>query len=206
MWDLPGPGLELVFPALTGRFLTTAPPGKPSHSFLNMLKLSLCFIKLTILQHHSFFHLQEFVTPVPPCKESSVCGNNRFLFVGFWLVLCFFFFFFLLVMPRGIQDLPRPGIEPEPPPAVEAWSLNHWTAGEVLVLFFYNCSENSYGANFWWKHHHFKCQGSSSKTDLLILDMKKTLIISWLFVCKSCLLQKKKCLDYQHHLQILEVV
>ena len=28
MWDLPGPGLEPVSPALAGRFLTTAPPGK----------------------------------------------------------------------------------------------------------------------------------------------------------------------------------
>ena len=29
MWDLPRPGLELVSPALAGRFSTTAPPGKP---------------------------------------------------------------------------------------------------------------------------------------------------------------------------------
>ena len=29
MCDLPGPGLESVSPALAGRFLTTAPPGKP---------------------------------------------------------------------------------------------------------------------------------------------------------------------------------
>ena len=29
MWNLPGPGLEPVSPALAGRFLTTAPPGKP---------------------------------------------------------------------------------------------------------------------------------------------------------------------------------
>ena len=28
MWDLPGPGLEPVFPALAVRFLTIAPPGK----------------------------------------------------------------------------------------------------------------------------------------------------------------------------------
>ena len=28
MWDLPGPGLKPVSPALAGRFLTTAPPGK----------------------------------------------------------------------------------------------------------------------------------------------------------------------------------
>ena len=30
MWDLPRPGLEPVYPALAGRFSTTAPPGKPS--------------------------------------------------------------------------------------------------------------------------------------------------------------------------------
>ena len=29
MWDLPRPGLEPVSPALAGRSLTTAPPGKP---------------------------------------------------------------------------------------------------------------------------------------------------------------------------------
>ena len=29
VWDLPGPGLKSVSPALAGRFLTTAPPGKP---------------------------------------------------------------------------------------------------------------------------------------------------------------------------------
>ena len=31
MWDLPGPGLEPVSPALAGRFLTSVPPGKPTH-------------------------------------------------------------------------------------------------------------------------------------------------------------------------------
>ena len=29
MWDLPGPGIEPVSPALAGRFSTIAPPGKP---------------------------------------------------------------------------------------------------------------------------------------------------------------------------------
>ena len=29
MWDIPGPGLEPVSPALAGGFLTTVPPGKP---------------------------------------------------------------------------------------------------------------------------------------------------------------------------------
>ena len=36
MWDLSGPGLEPVSPALAGGFLSTAPPGKSSnvYSFL----------------------------------------------------------------------------------------------------------------------------------------------------------------------------
>ena len=34
MWDLPGPGVEPVSPALAGRFSTTAPPGKPDIFFL----------------------------------------------------------------------------------------------------------------------------------------------------------------------------
>ena len=29
MWDLPGAGIEPVFPALSGRFFTIEPPGKP---------------------------------------------------------------------------------------------------------------------------------------------------------------------------------
>ena len=34
MWDPPRPGLEPVSPALTGRFSTTAPPGKPYGALL----------------------------------------------------------------------------------------------------------------------------------------------------------------------------
>ena len=37
MWDLPGAGLEPVSPAWAGGFLTTAPPGKPSLYFLNLV-------------------------------------------------------------------------------------------------------------------------------------------------------------------------
>ena len=35
MWDLPGPGIEPVSPALAGRFLTTVPPGKPQATIIN---------------------------------------------------------------------------------------------------------------------------------------------------------------------------
>ena len=34
MWDLPGPGLKPVSPALAGRVLTTVPPGKPKEAVL----------------------------------------------------------------------------------------------------------------------------------------------------------------------------
>ena len=34
MWDLPGTGLEPVSPALSGRFLITAPPGKSFYLFI----------------------------------------------------------------------------------------------------------------------------------------------------------------------------
>ena len=46
MWDLPRPGLEPVSPALAGRFSTTAPPGKPSFSFLKNIYLFLAALGL----------------------------------------------------------------------------------------------------------------------------------------------------------------
>ena len=43
MWDLPGPGIEPVSPALAGRFLTTAPPGKP---LMTIFKVMFEFLSL----------------------------------------------------------------------------------------------------------------------------------------------------------------
>ena len=39
MWDLPGPGLEPVSPALAGGFLTTAPSGKPWTITIKLLSI-----------------------------------------------------------------------------------------------------------------------------------------------------------------------
>ena len=39
MWDLPGPGIEPMFPALADGFLTTGPPGKSKIFLLSMLGL-----------------------------------------------------------------------------------------------------------------------------------------------------------------------
>ena len=51
-------------------------------------------------------------------------------------LLFFFFFFWPYHMACGLL-VPQPGIEPVPP-AVEAWSLNHWMAREVPVYVFPN--------------------------------------------------------------------
>ena len=73
MWDLPGPGLEPMSPALAGRFLTTAPPGKPwlflsfffffKHLYWSIIALqwcvSFCFIttavsSVTLIQKNQY--------------------------------------------------------------------------------------------------------------------------------------------------------
>ena len=41
MWNLPGPGLEPVFPALADRFLTTAPPEKPLYIFFSEVSVKV---------------------------------------------------------------------------------------------------------------------------------------------------------------------
>ena len=54
MWDLPGPGLEPVPPALADGFLTTAPPGKPtSVSFIGFYLFNILFIwRLNVVIHN----------------------------------------------------------------------------------------------------------------------------------------------------------
>ena len=50
MWDLPGPGIEHVFPALAGRLFTTEPPGKPHHRGFVIGKAEINFTwNLTVL-------------------------------------------------------------------------------------------------------------------------------------------------------------
>ena len=44
MWDLPGPGLEPMSPALAGRFLTTVLPGKSHQPFLPFIFLIIAIL------------------------------------------------------------------------------------------------------------------------------------------------------------------
>ena len=45
MWDLPGPGLEPMSPALAGGFLTTVPPGKPKKSLFKETNIERIYHK-----------------------------------------------------------------------------------------------------------------------------------------------------------------
>ena len=50
MWDLPGPGLEPVSPALAGGFSTTAPPGKPPKFYFGEGKYGILLKEIWLLE------------------------------------------------------------------------------------------------------------------------------------------------------------
>ena len=58
MWDLPRPGLETVYPALAGRFSTTAPPGKPSLFKCNWFSLISTYLWSSRIVLSSFSDVQ----------------------------------------------------------------------------------------------------------------------------------------------------
>ena len=70
MWDLPGPGLKSVSPALAGRFLTTEPPGKSQHKLF--LKDTL-FVSVTPFLAFIFEDNQEMSFYV----DSSTFGRKK---------------------------------------------------------------------------------------------------------------------------------
>ena len=84
MWDLPGPGLEPVSPALAGGFLTTEPPGKPNFSL---------FIYLFIYKFILFIYFWLCWVFIAVCGLSLVVvsgGYSSLQYVGssvLWLLL-----------------------------------------------------------------------------------------------------------------------
>ena len=91
MWDLPRPGLEPVCPALTGRFSTTAPPGKPCVIILESHLTSLNFtctmgLMMRLLQGLNKIRYVKKVSSVPDIQQTphhvlSLCSFLPFFFL-----------------------------------------------------------------------------------------------------------------------------
>ena len=62
MWDLPGPEVKPMSPALAGRFLTTGPPGKSKISYFLIHLLARIYLWL---QDQYLRHL---------CSHSQTCA------------------------------------------------------------------------------------------------------------------------------------
>ena len=93
MWDLPGPGLEPVPPALAGRFLTTAPPGKPPTLGFNRTIQSLWdYCKNGYILFYSFHFNSSllFIYFVISLPFSCFCWLDNMA-----IYYLFFFYFFL---------------------------------------------------------------------------------------------------------------
>ena len=124
MWDLPRPGLEPVSPALAGRFLTTAPPGKPPW-FLNLQIYGDFhhFILLGIIfLINLFIYLFLDALGLRCCRQASHCsgfsccraralGARASVVVACGLSSCGARAYLL----HSMWDLPGPGIEPMSP-------------------------------------------------------------------------------------------
>ena len=110
-------------------------------------------------------------------KGSGVTGSFQIHLVNFDLL---FLFIYLFIWPHGFWDLPWPGIKPVPP-AVEVWSLNHWTVREVhqslvsssyflyflflyINLFIYLFSFGYVGSSLllWWAGATLRCGAQAS--------------------------------------------
>ena len=72
--DLPGPGIELVSPALQGRFLTTGTPGKPRlFKLVNTLKYFLVLISSMVNIYSCNPHKSSLESIIYSMKE---CGDQ----------------------------------------------------------------------------------------------------------------------------------
>ena len=79
MWDLPGPGLKPVSPALAGGFLTTAPPGKSQDQDI----LKGCYRKRNNSVTHTFRDAPLLSSntrlPLVPFMDSAVSPSMSLL-------------------------------------------------------------------------------------------------------------------------------
>ena len=66
MWDPPRPGIEPISPALSGRFLTSGPPGSPDfffkHTNHQIQMICVFFLKWGVHLKELLFYINDFIT------------------------------------------------------------------------------------------------------------------------------------------------
>ena len=101
MWDLPGPGLEPVFPALAGGFFTTVPPGKPCKPLLTRLirhsTVCICCTNLFVRFSYVFTFLKIIKHDMPkilpfflPSSTLRWLHKNSPIFISLFLNACWY--------------------------------------------------------------------------------------------------------------------
>ena len=83
--------------------------------------------------HHICIYISVYLFPQYLLQVFSFTFSLLFWYFD-WCLFFYYFTFFICHTARH-AELPQPGIEPMPP-AVGAWSLNHWTTSEVQGLVF----------------------------------------------------------------------
>ena len=106
MTDLPGPGNELVSPALAGGFFTTEPPGKPH------------LLQFSSVQSLSFVWL--FATPWTAARQASLSITNSRSLLKLKSVE--------LVMPSNHLILCCPLLQPSIFPSIRSFPMNQFFA------------------------------------------------------------------------------
>ena len=104
MWDLPGPGIETMSPAVAGRFYTTKPLGKPRHLFLK--DGSFAFFK-DILENKQTASTHPRVPPLSKARSDF----TELLIHKAQAKFSFFPHNFLQGPSCGMDSLPLPGSE-----------------------------------------------------------------------------------------------
>ena len=90
MWDLPRQGIECMSPALAGRFLTTAPPGK-SHEWSSYWGSLICDESLLSCCFQDYVFIFGFLL-----FDMPWCGSLEFILLGIHWASWIFIFMYLI--------------------------------------------------------------------------------------------------------------
>ena len=80
MWDLPGPGLEPVSPAMAGGFSTTTPPGKPQL----ILNVYLVFNSVILQPQYKLIFLVSYLSCYLNMPQYIITGNLEIHIINLW--------------------------------------------------------------------------------------------------------------------------